>query len=429
MAEAAHPVRLRIDDDLQRNRLTVFFRLLLAIPHYIWLFIWSIGAFLAWIANWLATLATGRPPHALHRFLSAYLRYGAHLNAYLLLVANPYPGFTGERGYPFEVELPEEPVEQPRWKTLLRILLVIPAVVLSTALSGPLVGSSGGYAQRRGRYRSYVNVGGGFLGVASAFLGWFAILVRGAMPKGLRDAGAYSIGYGAQTLAYVLLLTDRYPNADPNALLAGVEPPPAHPVAVAVADDLVRSRVTVFFRVLLAVPHFIWFFLWTAASILASIVQWFATLARGTPLASLQRFLGAYIRYRVHAYAFLFLVANPFPGFTGAPGTYPVDVQLPEPEEQRRVVTFFRFLLSIPVWIIGSALESALFVAGVLTWFAALATGRAPEGLRNLGVYALRYTAQSFAYVYLLTERYPHASPLAGRDPSPPSEAEFAPTG
>ena len=57
-------------------------------------------------------------------------------------------------------------------------------------------------------------------------LGWFASLARGRMPKGLRDAGAYGVGYNAQALAYLLLVTDRYPNADPTAMLEGVERPP-----------------------------------------------------------------------------------------------------------------------------------------------------------------------------------------------------------
>ena len=96
-----------------------------------------------------------------------------------------------------------------------------------------------------------------------AVLGWFASVVRGQMPKGLRDAGAYSVGYGAQILAYLLLVTDRYPNADPTAMLEGVERPPQHPVhLVGDAHDLRRSRVTVFFRLLLALPHLIWLALW-----------------------------------------------------------------------------------------------------------------------------------------------------------------------
>jgi hypothetical protein len=37
-----HPIGLIVDDDLKRNRLTVFFRLLLAIPQAVWLGLWSI---------------------------------------------------------------------------------------------------------------------------------------------------------------------------------------------------------------------------------------------------------------------------------------------------------------------------------------------------------------------------------------------------
>ena len=41
---AHHPIRLVVTDDLQRNRLTSFFRLILAIPHIVWLALWSIVA-------------------------------------------------------------------------------------------------------------------------------------------------------------------------------------------------------------------------------------------------------------------------------------------------------------------------------------------------------------------------------------------------
>jgi len=49
----------------------------------------------------------------------------------------------------------------------------------------------------------------------------------------------------------------------------------------------------------------------------------------------------------------------------------------------------------------------------LLAWFASLARGRIPEGLRNAGAWTLGYTAQAFAYLYVLTDRYPHASPPA----------------
>src|SRR5204862_6986069 len=123
---------------------------------------------------------------------------------------------------------------------------------------------------RTGRRRAAGGGGGALTGVC-AFLGWFASLFRGRMPKGLRDAGAYGLGYSAQVLAYLLLVTDRYPSADPTALLAHVQRPPEHPVhLVGDPEDLRRSRVTVFFRLPLAAPHIAWPVLWPVAALLVA---------------------------------------------------------------------------------------------------------------------------------------------------------------
>ncbi|MGH3092567.1 MAG: DUF4389 domain-containing protein, partial [Gaiellaceae bacterium] len=141
-----HPIRVVVEDDLERSRLTVLFRLLLAIPHLIWLLLWSIGALVAAIVNWFATLALGRSPDSLHGFLAAYVRYATHVYAYLSLAANPFPGFTGEAGsYPVDVEI-EPPAPQNRWKTGFRIVLVIPALILANALAGGPGGGGGGGA-------------------------------------------------------------------------------------------------------------------------------------------------------------------------------------------------------------------------------------------------------------------------------------------
>ena len=58
-----------VDDDLRRSRLTVFFRLGLAIPHFVWLAIWLLGAlYLVAPIAWLLTLILGRLPEPLWRF-------------------------------------------------------------------------------------------------------------------------------------------------------------------------------------------------------------------------------------------------------------------------------------------------------------------------------------------------------------------------
>jgi hypothetical protein len=415
-----HPVQLVVEDDLRRNRLTVFFRLILAIPHIIWVLLWTVAVVVAAFFGWIAALVIGRLPGGFHRFFCRYVRYQVHLSAYLAIAANPYPPFAGEEDtYPIDVRLPAEPETQRRATVAVRILLAIPALLVGAALGG-----SGGLRLPSRTRRSYSAGGGGALTLACSILAWFTSVIRGWTAKGLRDASAYAIGYSAQTGSYVLLVTGRYPNADPTAMLVDVDRPPVHPVRL-VGDphDLRRSRATVFFRLLLAVPHLVWLVLWSIVLLIASIANWFVTLFTGRPAGALHRFASAWIRYRLHVSAFLYLVANPFPGFVGDPTRYPLNVELPSPERQNRWKTGFRIVLAIPAIAVSGALGGALLSAAVLTWFHALARGSATWGLRNLAAYALRYQSQLDAYILLVTDAYPHASPLEG---APTPRHEFA---
>ena len=47
------------------------------------------------------------------------------------------------------------------------------------------------------------------------------------------------------------------------------------------------------------------------------------------------------------------------------------------------------------------------------------------EGLRNVTAWALRYSGQTNAYFYLLTDAYPHSSPLEGVEPAEPAVEEL----
>jgi hypothetical protein len=395
-------IRLTVrDPDLQRNRLAVGFRLILAIPHLVWMSVWFSLAALCAIANWIAILITGTPSPELHRFNSAYVRYAAQVVAYLTFAADPYPRFTGDPGYPVEIEI--DPLQrQNRWVTGFRIFMAIPAILLADSLMGIGVSASGGSIATSGGVVSTV-----------AFLAWFACLARGRMPQGFRDLVAYSIGYSAQVVGYLLLVTDRYPNSDP-AEYEAANVYRSDPIRLTVEDDLRRSRLTVFFRLLLTVPHFVWLLLWGIAVFFAVISNWFATLFRGTSPAGLHRFLSAYLRYQTHVFAYLQLAGNPFPGFTGRAGRYPIDVEIEPPARQSRPVTGFRLILGIPAFLVSGALGTAGFTGAFLSWFYALARGRAPKGIRNLIAFQLRYSAQVTGYAYLLTERYPYSGPSAG---------------
>jgi Domain of unknown function (DUF4389) len=400
-----HPVQLTCSDDLQRSRLTVFFRLLLAIPHILWVVIWGVAVFFMAIGNWLATLLGPTSPQSLHDFLARYLRYETHVYAYLTLTANPYPGFGGRPGsYPIEVEV-APPAPQNRWKTGFRLILAIPVLIFGGALTG--FGGSGSASQGSG-----FRTGGGALW-SSAFLGWFAALFTGRMPRSLRDLNLYALRYGAQAAGYLLILTDHYPDADPDAPPApGVLAP--HPVTLSLDDDLRRSRLTVFFRVLLVIPHLVWLMLWSVPALLAVIVGWFVTLFNGTNSSAIHLFLIRYTRYATHVYAYLTLAANPFPGFVGAPDSYPLDLHFDPPERQNRWKTGFRLILALPALLLSSALGGILLAAAILGWFTGLFVARMPRGLERSAAYTLRYSAQLYAYLFLLTDRYPDVTPGIG---------------
>ena len=404
------PIRIVVSDDLERSRVTVFFRLLLAIPHLIVVALWGLAAFAVSIIIWLALVFEGKAPRSLQAFVSSYLRYSVHVSAYLYLAAGPYPPFGGGDGYPIDVEI-EPSVRQSRGRVAARLVLAIPVLILGAAVGGGswFLNTSWVTSQDTGAgWSTGWSVGG--LTASAALLAWFASLVRGRTPRGLRDLVVYAIGYTAQVVGYLLLITDRYPTSDPSRILPDAALPP-HPVRLELSDHLGRSRLTVFFRFLLTIPHLIWLLLWTVLALLAVFVAWVVALVIGRVPTPLHRFIAAWVRYTMHVMAFLFLIGGPFPGFVGAAGSYPVDLAIDPPARQRRVVTLFRGFLAGPALLLGGAYSAVVWVVALLGWWTALFTGRMPEGLRNIGAAGLRYSGQATAYLFLLTDRYPYSAP------------------
>jgi Domain of unknown function (DUF4389) len=405
-----HPIRLVVTDDLHRSRLTVFFRLLLSIPHLLWLGLWSGVAFVIAVINWFATLIKGQSPQGLHDFLAGYLRYATHVEAYLLLAGNPFPPFfVGSTSGPYPIDLQvDPPVRQNRWKTFFRGFLALPAVLLSAAfLGGPI---------------AWAAFRGSGIAATTSFLTWFSALARGRSPRGLRDTTAWSVGYGAQAGGYLFLLTDRYPYAGPKAHLAGLEQPEVSERVPRLVneDDYRRSRLTVVLRLPLAFPHIVWLLLWSVLALLASIANWFSVLAIGRSPRPLALFLSAWVRYAAHVTSFLYVAGNPFPGFVGAPGSYPLDVRIDPFARQSRWITLFRLPLMFPALLVSSAAGGVALFSSILGWFVALVRGRMPDGLQSAMAYAIGYAAQFYAYAFVLTDRYPHASPQAvfvGQEP------------
>jgi Domain of unknown function (DUF4389) len=170
----------------QRSRLTTFFRLILAIPHFVVLCVWGFLAFFAVIAAWFALVITGRYPEALYSFIGGMLRYSTAVGGYYGLLTDEYPPFSPDTDdYPVHLRLPAPLPEYNRLHAAFRLITAIPPYIIAYAM--------------------------GVVWQVGSFLAWFAILILGKQPKGLQDMIALGMSYQQRAYAYVLLLTEKWP--------------------------------------------------------------------------------------------------------------------------------------------------------------------------------------------------------------------------
>lgn len=86
------PVQLSVQPPAELTRANAF-NWLLAIPHYVLLMIFSIGAFVVWVINFFIVLFTGRWNEGQRAFIVKVQRYQAKVWAYALMLQRDYPAF------------------------------------------------------------------------------------------------------------------------------------------------------------------------------------------------------------------------------------------------------------------------------------------------------------------------------------------------
>jgi hypothetical protein len=170
-----------------------------------------------------------------------------------------------------------------------------------------------------------------------------------------------------------------------------------------------RSRLTTFFRVLLAIPHVIFLYFYGLAAGVVVIVAWFALLFTGRYPQGMYDFVAGSLRYSTRVYGYLWLLNDEYPPFSGSAGTsYPVDLNVGPPKsEYSRLKVLFRIILAIPVLIIHYAMQIVAEVGAFIAWFAIVALGRQPKGLQDMIVLGTSYQQRAYAYLALITEDWP----------------------
>lgn len=181
-------MRLTEDPELRRRRLAVLLRSILVLPAALVAAVWALVALVVLPFAWLAALVRGEVPLRLHRALVAALGYVIQVNAWWSLVTGRYPWPHRRRRH--TVQLTSTRDRQRRWTILLRLPLAVPPLVLASVLGVVLAGTAIG--------------------------AWFVGLVLGRTTEGLRELGAFCVRYAAETQAYLLLVTPRYPRLAPR---------------------------------------------------------------------------------------------------------------------------------------------------------------------------------------------------------------------
>ena len=179
-----------------------------------------------------------------------------------------------------------------------------------------------------------------------------------------------------------------------------------HPVQFDVDFVESRSRLTTFFRLLLAIPHLLVAYLWAIPVCIVWIIAWFAILFTGKFPQGMWKFTRDWLTYWSRVTAYASLLADPFPPF-GAGGQYPARLQVEGPGSHSRWKGLLVLLLAIPAYVVAYLLQLARGVVSILCWFIIVITGRQVEGLQGFMELCMRFEMRFFAYVLLLTDRYP----------------------
>ena len=190
MDRGGYPIDLDVEvpDHIARWRPLV--QWILAIPLFIILYFLRLVAGVLAFIGWFIALFTCRLPDGFADFIAGYYRYAWRAFSYSWFLRETYPPFGPSLGY-------QDPGGDPAWfevkrgeglsrlAVLFRIILVIPQAIMIFLLGIAL----------------YVAV----------VIGFFAVIITGAWPSGLRDFVVGASRWILRVDAWFWLLADPYP--------------------------------------------------------------------------------------------------------------------------------------------------------------------------------------------------------------------------
>ena len=192
----------------------------------------------------------------------------------------------GPGPYPVQVDA-AVPARVERWRPLVLWLLTIPHFVVLS-----------------------------IYGIALFFVliaGWFAALFTGHLPDSLERFATGYLRYQWRVTAYLYGLTTVYPSF---SLPSGDADPGTDAAIIVFRRDERLSRVRVFFRYFMVLPHLIVLYFVGIAASAVSLIAWFAVLFTGRWPTGMREFYVGYHRWALRVNAFYYLITDVYPPFS-----------------------------------------------------------------------------------------------------------------
>ncbi|MEX1364510.1 MAG: DUF4389 domain-containing protein [Nannocystaceae bacterium] len=197
LAPDAYPVNISYDREAPINRLWgipligQLVRAILAIPHYIVLFLLALVALLQFLVSWIVVLVMGRYPGWGYRWTGGMLAYSQRVTAYVLLMTPAYPPFALQAEmYPISVRFDEGVRINRLWGIpvigyLVRWLILIPHYLVLWLL--------------------------GFVAGFLVLFAWVPVLILGRQADLIYTIVGGTYRWYLRVSAYALLMVDKYP--------------------------------------------------------------------------------------------------------------------------------------------------------------------------------------------------------------------------
>jgi Domain of unknown function (DUF4389) len=205
--------------------------------------------------------------------------------------------------YPVTLDV-DYPERQSRWKTLLRLFLAIPVLIVAGIIGGLGFSSfsrTGAFAGSSQAYSLSLGAAGSVVLVI-----WIAIVFRGYIPRWLFSFLVALMRFQTRVFGYFALLTDVYPPFEAD-----------HPIRYEVEYPEKPSRWKVLvWKFITSLPHFVVLIFLSIGAFFAVVIAWFAILITGHYPKGLHGYVVGVGRWNVRVQAYLLSLTDEYPPFS-----------------------------------------------------------------------------------------------------------------